>query len=189
MTYLLPLAILFLALSPATATREGSVWTSTEVIPALQSNETSIAKFTASSYGLDASHVHPINESAYEWFYFDAVSQDGHYSVVFTFYTAPETGFQGGGPAYNIVPATLTVGIPEEPSFFYEHLYAKEVVLKSTGNGASGDWVDTGYKFDGKSDLSQYSLQVDSNDVKGCVDFKAVSSQIIENSSLLTNDG
>lgn len=64
--------------------RDGS---STEIIPAAQSNVNTQANFISISYGLDDQHVQPINASAYEWYYLDAVSSDGQYSIVFTFYT------------------------------------------------------------------------------------------------------
>jgi hypothetical protein len=46
----------------------------------------------------------------------------------------------------------------------------------SIGNGASGDWVGTGFSFTGASDLSAYTVVVDSTalDVKGTVSFKEV---------------
>jgi hypothetical protein len=46
----------------------------------------------------------------------------------------------------------------------------------SVGNGASGDWVGTGFAFTGASDLSVYTVVVDSTalDVKGTVSFKEV---------------
>ncbi|CAM1502474.1 Fc.00g044580.m01.CDS01 [Cosmosporella sp. VM-42] len=137
----------------------------------------SIAEWKSLATGFDAPHVSPINASSYEWWYFDAVSDDGLTSVVFTFYTAPTSGFLGGGPSDNILPATITVGTPgNEYRGFYERRYATEAVIEAQGNGASGQWVGTGYEFRGAPDLSTYEIKVASAShlVNGTVNFKAV---------------
>lgn len=178
--YLLYLPVLLWTLNASASAIQKSLpgWAHTETIPALQANVSSIAKFTADSIGMDEPHVHPINETSYEWFYFDAVSNDGKYSVVVVFYTAPETGFMGGGPAYNILPVSIHTSIPGKDDFYSDRRYAKEAVVNSVGNGANGQWVGTGMSFTGKADLSHYTIKVDTEDVKGCVEFKAVSPRI-----------
>ncbi|KAF7549495.1 hypothetical protein G7046_g8328 [Stylonectria norvegica] len=137
----------------------------------------SIAQWESLAAGFDGSHVSPINASSYEWWYFDVVSDDGLTSVVLTFYTAPTSGFLGGGPSNNILPVTITVGTPgNEYRGFYERSYATQAVIESYGNGASGQWLGTGYEFCGASDLSNYKVKVASASqlVSGTVNFKAI---------------
>jgi hypothetical protein len=65
-------------------------------VPAAVQPGPSEGQFISYASGLDAPKVIPINASAYDWWYFDAVSDDAEESIVIVFYTASDTGFTQG---------------------------------------------------------------------------------------------
>ncbi|OBT39926.1 hypothetical protein VE00_09597 [Pseudogymnoascus sp. WSF 3629] len=173
----LSLSLLLCALASVISAANIQPRIKTDIISPLQYNGTeTTSTLVSSAYGLDSPHVHGVNASSYEWWYFDAVSSDGLYSVVFTFYTAPGTGFPAGGPPDDILIAQISVSTPSNEILIGEDdsVFAKKAIVVSIGNGASGDWVGTGFSFTGASDLSAYTVVVDSTalDVKGTVSFK-----------------
>ncbi|KAK7008218.1 hypothetical protein R3P38DRAFT_3024000 [Favolaschia claudopus] len=93
-------------------------------IPSGIQNKTSIAQFTSTSTPLDAPKVHPINASAFDWWYFDVVSSDPSSlaSVIVTFFTSSQAAFPAGAFASS---ATVTI----------------------EGDNSSGAWHGTGFKW------------------------------------------
>lgn len=162
---------------PVNALSTTSEWNSIDVIPAAVSKGKSEAKFTSSDFGFDAQHIKPINASAWEWYYFDAVSVDGLHSVAIVMYTAPATGFFGGGPPDDIIVSEVFASTPQNPQFFDQYTLGSEAIVSSIGNGANGLWKGTGFRFGGKHDLSSVNVEIDSPQigVKGCVKLKSVS--------------
>lgn len=151
-------------------------WYNTEIIPAPEYTGETLVNFTSNSYGLDAQHVHKINSTAWEWYYFDAVSADGLQSVVLIMYTAPLTAFFGGGPPDDIIVASISASTPTQPEYFAGQVAGSSAIVTSVDNGASGVWTGTGFQFTGASDLSKYTLVVNSPalNVSGKVAFTSV---------------
>jgi len=148
-----------------------------ETIPAAQSNLASIAQYVSKHNGLDAPHVTPINESAYDWWYFDTYSNDLKYSVVVVFFNAPATGFAlSGAPANDITEAYLFVSVPGQPFLIQQNISATEATVDYAGNGASGDWKGSGFSFTGEPDMSEYTISIDYPELayKGTLSFKSV---------------
>src|SRR5277367_6023387 len=149
----------------------------TEIIPGAGSNFVSIAQYISSHNGLDAPHVTPINASAYDWWYFDVVSEDLGYSVVVVFFNAPATAFPfSGAPGNDITEAYLFVSTPGNPFFVAEPIPATQAVVDYAGNGASGVWTGSGFSFTGEPDMSEYTVKIDSPQiaVKGEISFISV---------------
>jgi hypothetical protein len=148
-----------------------------EIIPAAQSNLASIAQYVSKHNGLDAPHVTPINESAYDWWYFDAYSNDLKYGVVVVFFNAPATGFALSGAAANdITEAYLFVSVPGQPFLIQQNISATEATVDYAGNGASGDWKGSGFSFTGEPDMSEYTITIDYPELayKGTLSFTSV---------------
>ena len=153
-------------------------WISTHVYSPSTVNGSSHALFTSSAYGLDAPKVETINDTSYEWWYFDAVSEDQKSSVVLTFFVAPATGFpESGAPDNAILAATIALSYPgQEVASFLSSVPATEATVVSVGNGASGFWKGSGMNFVGTPDLSNYLVSVDSPSigVKGFMTLQSV---------------
>jgi hypothetical protein len=94
-----------------------------ETVPAAESNFASIAQYISSHNGLDAPHVTPINASAYDWWYFDVVSEYLGYSVVVVFFNAPMTAFPFSGARQ------LTTS--QKPIFSYLYLEIHPLLRKT----------------------------------------------------------
>ena len=153
-------------------------WISTHVYSPNTVNGSSDALFTSSAHSLDAPKVEPINETSYEWWYFDAVSADQQSGVVLTFFVAPATGFpQSGAPDNAILSATIALSYPgQELVSFLSSVPATEATVVSVGNGASGSWEGSGINFVGTPDLENYIVNVDSPSigVKGFMSLHSV---------------
>jgi hypothetical protein len=174
-SFILRYSALLLALS-TTALSSVAHWTNVEVVPAPEYVGLSQVNFTSGTYGLDSQHVHNINATAWEWYYFDAVSADGKSSIVIIMYTAPATGFAGGGPANDIIVASIAASLPGQETFFLNQTAGTSAVIASVDNGASGVWTGTGFSFLGASDLSQYTVAINSPQigVKGTATFTSI---------------
>ena len=85
-------------------------------LPAAQPSLNSKVQFISEEKGLDAPKVIPVNGSAYDWWYFDAVSEDQSHSVVVVFFAAPAAGFPlNRAPATDILSVYLFVSTPANP--------------------------------------------------------------------------
>jgi hypothetical protein len=155
------------------------------IIPSIPATVPSSVQFKSSGNGFDSPHVSPVNATTWEWWYFDAVSNDQTYQVVIVFYTASTSGFAFLPPKPNELPVQITVGIPGSPSFTpggiqNEWAYATQAEVATSGQGASGQWNGTGISFEGTADLSRYVIKVDAPNmgpnggIKGCVTFTSV---------------
>lgn len=124
----------------------------------------------------------PINESAYDWWYFDVVSEDQDYSVVVVLFNAPATAFPfSGAPGNDLTEAYLFVSIPGKPDFYAAPFPATQAVVDYAGNGASGVWTGSGFSFEGEPDMSEYTITIDSPQtyLKGEISFKSVRRNLI----------
>ncbi|KAJ5035031.1 uncharacterized protein L3040_008293 [Drepanopeziza brunnea f. sp. 'multigermtubi'] len=133
------------------------------------------AFFTSNQAGLDAPRLSAVNASSFNWWYFDVFSPDLDKSLVVVFFTTL-------GSAFPFVPTSEVVTQVEiyatfpNGTFAGKYLDATEAVITTTdGNGASGDFVGSGAKFQGAPDLSPYSISVDSpaNGIVGTFHLKA----------------
>jgi len=115
---------------------------------------------TISKHGnLDGPQLSAVNESSYEWWYFDAVSTDRLSSITIVFYTALASGFGG----IDLTPDVTVVGI----DFLFPNgttnsimLKADEAVITTIGQGASAVFENSGAKWTGTFDLSSYAVEI-----------------------------
>ena len=141
------------------------------------SNSSSTVHFVSEAEGLDSPKVIPVNASTYDWWYFDAVSEDQGHNVVITLLTAPTSAFFfGGGPPNDITVASIYVSTPENPMLVAAPVPATRVVVASVGNGASGVWEGAGVAFEGTPDMKSYEVAIDSPQtaIKGLITLKSV---------------
>lgn len=123
-------------------------------------------QFTSCGTGADGPRVNPINATTFDWWYFDAVSDDGSQALTVIFFTSSFIGFSFDlssviDPLNVAISATFENGTTS--SFSVE---ATSVEVTTVGNGASGRWVNSGIGFAGAPDLSTYNVTL-SNDILG----------------------
>lgn len=126
----------------------------------------SIAQFVSGASGLDGPKMDPeINATSFDWWYFDAVSENNSCAVVIVFYMTTQLGFP-----FVLPLSTLSVDIFatfEDGTLVFlplndPPLSAGEATVVTDGDGSSGIWKGTGFQWKGAPDLSQYVVTVDS---------------------------
>ncbi|KAK9453370.1 hypothetical protein V1511DRAFT_505523 [Dipodascopsis uninucleata] len=130
--------------------------------------------FTSCSDGADAPHVVPINQTTYDWWYFDVVSPDAKSGVTFIFMAASEIGFPFSLNVIDSLSAFVFVTV--NGSTTIGTLLSTGANITSAGNGSSGYWKGTGLSWTGKPDVSRYVVSVDNSllSLSGTVTFDSV---------------
>ena len=60
-----------------------------ELVPAKTStSHNSLVQFISGTNSLDGPKIGPVNDTVFDWWYFDAVAADGETSIVVTFFTS-----------------------------------------------------------------------------------------------------
>jgi hypothetical protein len=115
---------------------------------------------TISKHGnLDGPQLSAVNSSSYEWWYFDAVSDDHLSAITVVFYTSLASGFGFIPPT----PDVTVVGI----DFLFPNgttdsimLNASEAVITTVGQGSSAVFEKSGARWEGAPDLSSYIINI-----------------------------
>jgi hypothetical protein len=111
---------------------------SLDVFPSILSNGTTAnVSWSSSPHTLDAAKIFPINDTSYQWWWFDVVSPDASSSVVLIFYTATNDGFALLPPNVGATSVAIVSKLPNG-TVIAENLAASEAVV------ASGDVLDGG---------------------------------------------
>ncbi|KAJ6548789.1 hypothetical protein B0H19DRAFT_1031982 [Mycena capillaripes] len=147
-------------------------------IPATVNNDTSTALFTSSAKGLDAPKIHPVNNSAFDWWYFDVVSADptSVASVVIVFYTSTATAFPFLPPSASVTRAQIHVSFPNG-TVFTAFAPADGATVTADDNASSGDWHGSGFKWAAShTGTSSYTIFIDAAEigVQGTIKFHSV---------------
>lgn len=108
-------------------------------IPGTVSNESSIAQFISSQYGLDGPKVSPLNLTATNWWYFDCVGSVVKGSFIITFLM--EASLIDDGVRNLLI--NLVATFPNGTSFTTGAL-ATSAVLVTEDQGSSGELVKLG---------------------------------------------
>ncbi|KID81279.1 Hydroxyneurosporene synthase [Metarhizium guizhouense ARSEF 977] len=101
--------------------------------------------------GLDWPKLFPgANDTAYDWWYFDAVSASTNQSVAVVLYNSGSKGFDGGfldGPLSASISGSFANG-----STFALNVPATEgAIITTSDSGISGNWKGSGFTFHGTS--------------------------------------
>jgi hypothetical protein len=139
--------------------------TQTLVVPNIIQNSPSVAQFVSSDSSFDGPKVHPNNATNFDWWYFDAVSEDNSCSIVIVFYLATDLGFPFQLPL-SAVFVDIFVSFNDGSLLFFPindlPSTAGQAAVVTDGNGASGSWKSTGFEFTGTGDMSQYTVSIHS---------------------------
>lgn len=113
--------------------------------------------FTSCASGADGPRVYPINGTTFDWWYFDAVSDDGEHALTVIFFTSSFVGFSFD--LLNAIdPLNVYVFYNNGGDGFSFPISSTSVTIKLDGDGASGDWTGSGASFQGAADLSTYKV-------------------------------
>jgi len=128
--------------------------------------------------GLDAPKVLPINDTTIDWWYFDAVGNDGISSLVVVFFLrGADSGFPG--PSYDGVPWIQVTGTYPNGTSFLLNFIGDEAIVSSSGQGANGIWGGENHNvsFTGTPDLSEYQVEFHTEAISGMFNIKSVSAR------------
>jgi hypothetical protein len=148
---------LLLALAPSAALAQ--CYGNTNTFSPILYDGPSQVQFTSCPSQADGPRVFPINATTFDWWYFDAVSEDGTQALTVIFFTSSFVGFSFD-PISAIDPLNIWIfsnfgdGIPAVNL----PVAATSVTTTSDGNGVSGDWTGSGISFVGAPDLSTYEI-------------------------------
>ncbi|KAL2822699.1 hypothetical protein BDW59DRAFT_173782 [Aspergillus cavernicola] len=145
--------------------------------------ETTNTQWISGPDDFDAPKNRPINQTTFDWWYFDAVQEPNERgeqaSFAITFHTSGPHGFDTlqdlfplGSPSDNLIQINLAW--PNGDLDFWI-LAAGEAVFTINGNSASAVFAGTGCSFEGVPDLSHYSVHIDAPDkgIVGSLDIKS----------------
>ncbi|KAK2779171.1 hypothetical protein CKAH01_11430 [Colletotrichum kahawae] len=129
-----------------------SIQPQTYVIPTGQFNGTTEADSLIGISAFDGPHIAVNNGSAYQWWYFDAVSHDADSLLVAQFYP-------GWFPESNAV--LLQIVWPNGTIFPFSPIPVGDLQLSTVGDGSQGVVDDGAMTWFGSSDLGAYHLTLD----------------------------
>ena len=146
----------------------------TKIIPAKAVTGDVTANFE-SDHSLDGSQLSAVNNSAWDWWYFDAVSLDAKSNVVIIFYTTSTGGFPFLPPSADVTLFQIHALLPNG-TLFNVFIPAEEAVITTIGEGSSGDFKGTNASWSGTPDLKHYKIEVNSpaNGVVGTFNLRSV---------------
>ena len=154
-------------------------------IPAAVQAGSSYGQFVSSASRLDAPKVVPINASAYDWWYFDAVSDDAEESIVIVFYTASVGGFATGADPTTVDSLSIQARFRNGTSFQVS-IPASSATIVTVEDGTTGEFKGTGCSWISTPDMARYLITVDapSYGVRGIFQLDSVRTQQIPNKEL-----
>ncbi|KZT50781.1 hypothetical protein CALCODRAFT_521771 [Calocera cornea HHB12733] len=166
---------------------------SVAVIPPYPVNGTSAVQFALDG-PFDAPKTDFFNQSTFQWWYFDALSEDLKQSIVFTFYanTAAASGVVGS--PFNGLTLNLQLANGSMPEFAVP---SEAILMATVGEGLSAIMNGTGYSWYESSDLSFVYIDINDkfNNITGSFQIAsgaphhAMCGPATEGASLLVIDG
>jgi hypothetical protein len=134
---------------------------STFIIPSTVETGPSEAQFIANAQELDAPHLALINNTSWEWWYYDLISQDGYSSFAMAFFAAPRSGFFLL-PDFESIDIVSIWGSFPNRSAFTSSVPASKAIVEIREDSSSGVWEGTGVSWTGSGGGSQYVVTFDS---------------------------
>lgn len=151
---------------------------STDIVSGLPFDGPSTVQFLSQTSLFDAPKVKNLNDTTWDWWYFDVVSSDMQYSAVIVFWTTTPDGLQPGLPSPGSADyMTLGVTLPDGTALNAE-VVAPELTVFTVDNGSSGILNGTLSGWTSTPDMSHYSIIIDAPefDTFGTISFESVRS-------------
>lgn len=137
-----------------------------------------------SGASLDGPKVRPVNTTTFDWWYFDAVSDDlaagDLSSVVLVFYDATPGGFAALSNKTTKLETSITGSFKDGTPFGVDD-YPAEAVVITDGDSSTGKWGDYA-SWEGSADLKSWEIrfQDESKGISGCMRLESVKHQSCE---------
>jgi len=146
----------------------------TKTIPAAAFTGDVTANFE-SGCNLDGPQLSAVNNSSWDWWYFDAVSLDAKSNVNIVFFTASSDGFEFLGSSTDVTLFEFHAQLPNG-TLIIAAIPAEEAVITTVEEGSSGNFKGTNASWTGTSDLKHYKIEVNSpsNSVVGTFNLRSV---------------
>lgn len=122
---------------------------------------TTEARTHAPNYASAFDGPRPLDSKSFDWWYFDAVTQDGTGAISVVFYRNAEFNPY---PSFDYV--TVSVVRPDRDAFLL-NLAADSAKISTQGHAANGLWEGSGCSFEGAPDLSVYTVTINNNMIQG----------------------
>ncbi|KAL4863648.1 hypothetical protein BDV12DRAFT_177276 [Aspergillus spectabilis] len=158
--------------------------TSITIVPPTPVPQDSNVQWISNSTGFDGPKVKPINDTTWDWWYFDAIQvsedPDEQASVMATFYTATPNGFDSLIAYHNAGFTSLTlaeVNIVWPNGTHETYIFnATEAVITTVGDGASGVFEEGIHEasFTGSPNMSTYRVDLQSPWVSGSLTLQSI---------------
>ncbi|KAL1849531.1 hypothetical protein Plec18170_007439 [Paecilomyces lecythidis] len=150
--------------------------------PGMVQNGISHARFTSLPSenpglpaGLDGPKLDIINSTVTQWWYFDAVSTDLSSSLTIVFFTSSAVGFPFTLPNGSVAVAYIWATLPNG-TVFTEYTSAAFATVATAGDGSSGGWGLTGFRWDGDPEMQKYTVTIASSvlDINGTLQLDSI---------------
>lgn len=157
--------------------------------PAIQSGLSQVP-FISGVAAVDGPRVQVINESVWQWWYFDAVSSDGKSNFVISFFTISNLAFPFGGANLSSCVSVSISGTFSNGTSFATGYLASEAVVITVHDGSSGTWhglvpltdgplgaSEASAAWKGTPDMSVYTVTIDAPAaaIEGSLNLRSVS--------------
>lgn len=124
---------------------------------------------------LDGPKISIVNETVFDWWYFDAVSLDGSMQITIAFYNTNPVEF-GFGDAIDTVNFVIFTAAFSNGTTFERYLSGNTASITTVGDGSSGIWNGSGASWTGSPDLTHYEVVVNAPEygIKGSMVLKTI---------------
>lgn len=143
--------------------------TTVTTIPNTPIEQLATSQFISGSSAFDGPKIQNNNITTFDWWYFDAVSATDNQSLVVIFFVATNQSFIGLDSATSILSAIVFGGFADGTNVVMQvddlPGALGSATITTDGDGASGDWLSTGFSFTGTSDLSAYEVTIENDTI------------------------
>jgi hypothetical protein len=117
-----------------------------------------------------------INDTVYQWWYFDVVSSDLKSSITVEFSVGSNLALGFGNASEVLTYVGVDGKFPNGTLFSIPAIPAENITIQTVGQGSSGVWHGSGCSWSGTPDLSEYSLTFDAPEfgVQGSIFLESV---------------
>ncbi|EZF58012.1 hypothetical protein H104_08799 [Trichophyton rubrum CBS 289.86] len=133
------------------------------------------AQFLSGEGDFDSPKLNFVNETVYDWWYFDAVSDDGDSSITVCFFTSSSTAFPFLVPNKGILPVYIWASFPNGTVSVYA-VHSQKAVIETSRDGYAGIYHPIEMGWQGSADLSRYRVFFNDtvHGIKGTFDIRSV---------------
>ncbi|KAM5434274.1 hypothetical protein MferCBS31731_006768 [Microsporum ferrugineum] len=133
------------------------------------------AQFISGDIDFDAPKLDLVNQTAYDWWYFDAVSDDRNTSLTVCFFTSSSVAFSFLVPNKGILPIYIWASFPNG-TVSTRIVHARGAVIETSRDGYAGIYHPIQMGWQGSADLTRYHISFNdtTHGIRGKFDIRSV---------------